>query len=440
MPSSTSFVYPFRPLSTAMGLSLSRLSAWISPPKPHNSSPSTAATIALPNVPTSAPTIPHHEPQPQQLSSTHVPPDVSPHIHAAEADLLALAGTPYEKRLVYLPNTAIHLNTISAGPPHAPALLVLHGWGAGAAFFSRNLAPLSRSFRVHLVDWPGFGASSRPPFSARWDPARAEAFFVDAIAEWLEVMPALESRFPTRVHITAHSLGAYLAVALALHYPHRVRNLVLASPVGVPRAPSSSPASGGGSGGGGGGGDGDGGGGGHPPAHSSLLRRTVLRALFALWDAGFTPQMIVRGFGARLGRRVASAMIAPRLVTPPASSLRAAIAEYFYQITAAPCSGELSLCALLHSGAHARRPLVDRLHELRIPATFLYGDRDWMGAEHAQRARDRMRVPTELKIVPDAGHHLYFDNAQFFNTAVVDACDEAARAEPDVVQPEMVAA
>lgn len=64
-----------------------------------------------------------------------------------------------------------------------------------------------------------------------------QGIFLDALCEWVTIMPQLDSSFPLRFHIVAHSLYAYPAVAYALRQPHRVINLVLTSPDGVPRAP-----------------------------------------------------------------------------------------------------------------------------------------------------------------------------------------------------------
>src|SRR5262245_55233457 len=49
-----------------------------------------------------------------------------------------------------------------AGPPDAPALLLLHGFPTSSNMF-RNLIPrLGRSFHVIAPDYPGFGQSSMP--------------------------------------------------------------------------------------------------------------------------------------------------------------------------------------------------------------------------------------------------------------------------------------
>lgn len=328
---------------------------------------------------------------------------VSAQIDTAEESILrCLTTEQYERRHVRLPS-GIWLNTISAGSISSPTLVVLHGWGAGAGFFARNLEGLAKHFRVYVVDWPGFGFSSRPPFDSNWSPVQAENFFVDALCEWVKEMPRLDKTFPSKFHIAAHSLGAYLSVAFALRAPQHVINLILASPVGIPPAPSVKLST-----------------------QSSWVTRSLLRALFVAWDAGFTPQFVIRNMGSFLGRRLARYLIEARFVISDIPARRA-IVEYFYQISCAPSSGEMSLSTILESGAYARRPLCDRLPGVCVPVTFIYGDRDWISPLAAEEVCRKMNVSTEILIAPLAGHHLYFDNPDFFNAAVFRACSEAHR-------------
>lgn len=54
-----------------------------------------------------------------------------------------------------------------------------------------------------------------------------------------------------------------------------------------------------------------------------------------------------------------------------------------------PPPGEYALRHLLAPGAWAHEPLAERLRELKVPVTFIYGEADWMRPEHAvQLCRD----------------------------------------------------
>jgi len=48
-----------------------------------------------------------------------------------------------------------------------------------------------------------------------------------------------------------------------------------------------------------------------------------------------------------------------------------------------PGCGEYALNAVFHVGAWAKKPLVYRLPTLEVPASFFYGEFDWMDASNA---------------------------------------------------------
>ena len=67
------------------------------------------------------------------------------------------------------------------------------------------------------------------------------------------------------------------------------------------------------------------------------------------------------------------------------------------------------LAHILAPGAHARLPMVDRMHELKIPVTFVYGDHDWMdpagGAKSVENMKAAGNPDGRLYVVTGAGHH-----------------------------------
>ena len=99
-------------------------------------------------------------------------------------------------------------------------VLLLHGLGATKASFFDTAAALSRGgYRVHALDLPGFGSSSKPataPYNA--------AYFADSV---LGVMDALEI---DRAHVVGNSLGGRVAIELGLRAPGRVHGLGLLCP------------------------------------------------------------------------------------------------------------------------------------------------------------------------------------------------------------------
>ena len=99
-------------------------------------------------------------------------------------------------------------------------LVLLHGfmgrgsgWGAHATAFARH-------FRVVVVDLPGHGRSGTPR-----DPARAS---VERTADDLAAILRGEGCSPA--HLLGYSLGARVALRLAVAHPEALRRLVLESP------------------------------------------------------------------------------------------------------------------------------------------------------------------------------------------------------------------
>ncbi|KXL46562.1 hypothetical protein M433DRAFT_156460 [Acidomyces richmondensis BFW] len=333
-------------------------------------------------------------------------------------------------------------------------LVMLHGYGAGLAFFYKNFDALSRPSRWHLhaLDLLGMGRSSRPPFRIRAKDragkiAEAEGWFVDALEEW-RVKRGID-----RMTLLGHSLGGYMAVCYALKYPGRCEKLILASPVGIPEdpyavadEPPTQPSNDGGA----------------VTADlrdetSSSLppRKPLPKWLTTLWDANISPFSIVRLSGP-LGPRLVSGWTSRRFShLPPAEAQ--ALHDYSYSLFRQRGSGEYALAYVLAPGAFARSPLVRRIggvgrgwytapspdggevqqKETGIPVVFLYGENDWMdvagGWQAEQRLKAAQRTAVEeapederkrengdvkVKIVKGAGHHVYLDGWEEFNEMV----------------------
>ena len=118
-------------------------------------------------------------------------------------------------RALELPSARVSTLTMGEGPD----VLLLHGLGGAKSSFFDAGAALSGQFRVHALDLPGFGSSSKPlraPYTARW--------FADAV---LEAMDALGLE---RAHIAGNSMGGRVALEVGLRAPHRVGGLALLCP------------------------------------------------------------------------------------------------------------------------------------------------------------------------------------------------------------------
>ena len=123
------------------------------------------------------------------------------------ADMLEVGGT------------TLHLR--DEGPPTAPPVILLHGFGASLHSWKPWVRALSRDHRVISLDLPGCGLS--PP-----DP---KGDYGDARAVRL-LLALLEQKGIARASFIGHSIGGRIAWRLAAEHPERVDKLVLIAPDG----------------------------------------------------------------------------------------------------------------------------------------------------------------------------------------------------------------
>jgi pimeloyl-ACP methyl ester carboxylesterase len=116
---------------------------------------------------------------------------------------------------VRLPGRRISTLTMGSGPD----VLLIHGLGGAKSSFFDTAATLSRNYRVHALDLPGFGSSSKPavaPYTARW--------FADTVCDTMDALGI------SRAHVAGNSMGGRVAIELGLRRPERVASLVLLCP------------------------------------------------------------------------------------------------------------------------------------------------------------------------------------------------------------------
>lgn len=89
-------------------------------------------------------------------------------------------------------------------------LILLHGWGMHGGVWEGIHAGLSKHFRVHAVDLPGYGSSPT------CNPYTLE-----------HIVALLAATFPGPVNVCGWSLGGQVAMQWALEHPVQVRQMVL---------------------------------------------------------------------------------------------------------------------------------------------------------------------------------------------------------------------
>lgn len=94
---------------------------------------------------------------------------------------------------------------------NGPDLVMLHGWSMHSGVWHQLADSLVERFTLHLVDLPGHGHSD-------WQSG-------DFAFE--QLLPALADDLPDNAFWMGWSLGGVISLALAQHYPDKVRKLIL---------------------------------------------------------------------------------------------------------------------------------------------------------------------------------------------------------------------
>src|SRR5437763_14731817 len=86
------------------------------------------------------------------------------HAIAFEGMFRLVGGRPPLLEIHDIPVGRHRISTLTMG--HGPDVLLLHGLGGTRASLFETAAALSRSYRVHAPDLPGFGSSGKPALGA----------------------------------------------------------------------------------------------------------------------------------------------------------------------------------------------------------------------------------------------------------------------------------
>lgn len=126
-------------------------------------------------------------------------------------------GRPPLLQIRDIPVGRHRISTLTMGS--GPDVLLLHGLGGTRASLFETAAELSRHYRVHAPDLPGFGSSCKPTlgaYNARW---------------FAEIMLGLMDELSIgRAHLVGNSMGGRVAIEMGLEAPHRVAALGLLCP------------------------------------------------------------------------------------------------------------------------------------------------------------------------------------------------------------------
>lgn len=267
-------------------------------------------------------------------------------------------AAPHDERAVPVGSEAMYV--VQDGALDAPALVLIHGFGASTAWWEPIVPDLARSHRVIRVDLLGHGRSTSP----------ADGY--DLPSQARRIGDALDALGVSHVALAVgHSTGGAVATALADQRPDLVGALVL---IGTGPRPS-----------------------------ADLADSPLSRLLFAR----FPGRLLWRFFAGQLIRQsLASAFTRPVEVPDALVAGSRAMTHHALAATARASLGYIE-----------ERPLPDRLVDIGKPLLVVFGaeDRRW----RSSAAEDYRIVPgVQIDVVPGVGHTPMFEDTATLSVTV----------------------
>jgi len=257
----------------------------------------------------------------------------------------------------------VHYHVETAG--EGSAFLLLHGFTGSAATWRTFLPSWSRRFRVIAIDCLGHGQSDAPPDPARYSTEHAVR----------DLAAMLDQLHVGQAHLLGYSMGGRLALSFAMMLPERVRSLILES---------SSPG----------------------------LRTEEERTERRRSDEALAARIEREGIEKFVDYWENIPMFHTMRRLP--EEVRAAIREQRLASTAQGLAGNLR-----GMGTGAQPSWWERLDELTMPVQLIVGELDEKFTAIG-RYMSELIPDCRLVEVQDAGHAVHVEQADFFDTIVMD--------------------
>lgn len=335
-------------------------------------------------------------------------------------------------------------------------IVIIHGYMAAMGYFIKNVEALIKipGVRLHFIDLPGFGNSSRPKFPKEFlidhinlkdkinQVLEIENWFIDKIENWRV------KRNISKFKLIGHSMGGYLSCCYLLKYNHdkKVQDVILVSPMGTESSEVSLI---------------------NNKEHQFNFHNDpwgelhfenkegediiVTEELTAFWKAIGQPKFPKSWIIERLWSTNKSPFEVLQYFGPLYSKILSfwsfkrfknfgndndtvdmimKLHNYSYSIfNQYQGSGEVAITRLINHEVLPKLPLCDRglvdyLVENDIRSMWVYGDKDWMnknGGEYiSEQIYKQKQGLSSFVVVENAGHHLYLDNPKAFNELVLE--------------------
>ncbi len=262
-------------------------------------------------------------------------------------------------------------------------VLLLHGLGGTRASLFETASVLSRRYRVHAPDLPGFGSSCKPAlgaYNARW--------FAEIMLGLMDELAIADA------HIAGNSMGGRVGIEMGLLAPERVRALGLLCPA------------------------------------VAFLRRglhpivRMLRPEFGLLPHGFRRSMVASQFWNMFCDRDA--------IDPAVADLVVDEFRRIYQSPGARYAFLASARNIYLEAPFGKRGFYPRLAELAPPTLFIWGSHDAIVPAAFDR-HVRKWLPSAVQVtIPNCGHVPQVEQPEITNRLLMDFFAEA---DPAQIEP-----
>jgi abhydrolase domain-containing protein 5 len=300
-----------------------------------------------------------------------------------------------------------HIHTIEAGHQNKEVLVLIHGYGSGAAFYYKMIANLKDIFHIYAIDMFGFGSSSRPPLPS-FDFSEVVQFFVDGLEGWRQVLNL------QNFVLMGHSLGGYISSHWVRIKNPPLKMLYLLSPAGFTNRTDA-----------------------EIKELSSFLQKPLLWAYdYLLHDKKKNPLGWIP-FAKEFF--IKQKFSGSRIAMPDDEATNAA--KYLASHIEKSECGERSVGVLLRYARYSQYPICQILEEILntrgfdYPIVVLYGETDWMDFHHASQMNIEMGLMIHVGVVDKCDHQIILQNPDgladrmrrdfqqgYENLAKVDSC------------------
>jgi len=250
----------------------------------------------------------------------------------------------------------ININYELTGPRGAPVVMLSHSLACSLVMWQPQMAVLEAAFRVLRFDTRGHGDSDAPPGAYSLEQLAADA---------VGLLDALKIE---TVHFVGLSMGGMIGQCLALDYSDRLKSLALCDTAAI------------------------------MPAETQPIWQQRIDAAGETGMAGQVDETLERWFRPEF----------LQLNPPEVDMIRR-------QILATPPAGYIGCCEAIR-----RLNYLERLAAIGLPTLIMVGEEDPGTPVAASEAMHACISGSKLVILPEARHLSNIEQAEAFNTALMD--------------------